>query len=1254
MAKEHRFKCKDCDRDVVVSDRVFRLMRERGESLPERCDVHRPSHRQQVREIKAPYFEMEWIPESEFSVFDYYESLHTPHGDRHRREVEVSPDNTGMRIRITDEYIKQLYRLLKQNQVVVLASPTGTGKSVYVLYRLLEAPDEETKTFTDWLIRQGQVVQTQPLTEAVQRTPMTISQRLLGESRVGALCALGLRHRGKELGIDYDPHNLGIIVTDGSLRNWIREGHLGQYSLIMIDEAHKRSVNIDSLLALLRHKLPLYPHLKVIISSATIAVEEFRVSFETEGIRVGVLDLSETLGEEINYVVHFWDGIVDGPCNCWLCTSIGRKFSWQQESEPPDEKRLPVAVSDLVVDILRETDSGGILVFLPGQAVIEDVARLIEEKKHDMDPTGENIPVIPVYRRLGEEEVTRCFNQMGKKRRVLVTTDIAETGHTFGDITYVVDSGLIKESQWDRTTESSSLPIVPHSQAGCKQRWGRTGRIRKGYVYCLYTSEDWEGRAKQTKAEVFRSNLEDYLLTLRASGVVGEVPFVGEVDDQESLQAEVQRADSALKRAGFVDDRGRVTERGIELFRVPLSAFDKALLDVADEANCLVEMATALVMMRTEEGEPRTGAALYNRTNGLLLWDARWAAVTKAAVQAIHQGLKAGCDDDLEFVLKLVACYQQAKKRSLGEEWAERHFVNYKTLQSALSQRDELIDIYRARVFEGEVRELDLGMMDRTRAVLLSLLLPDRLVKMSPQDGVYAYQMVGSGELGVLSPHSVGHWSHDDQAILLMATKGTVLLAGRYTNAPIACFLVRTEMRPINRKELLADQAFPVGSQVTVAQQGEDLILTGTTRAPSPVQMRYGSELTFGDFAEDSARRKREGSVQFPASLLAQFSEQVKTIEAMWHSNGEELDVSGRNVSLIGWQREGGRLRALIAPETRLAAMGDVTGKRPGETLLVTIESVARDPYGTRGWVVAKTKNGFEIPLEMGDLCLDDRGFGLERLVGQRLNLRVIELVRFIPKLSNFSVIVQDLEKIIDEVSEQGTVEMDGYVEDVDSSRSDVYVSVPRDVGVVHVFQLWLNPKAPIRWRGIPEGDLSYLAIGEKVTIELELADNPLPRVRHLHPRKHELDSLPNGKGWRYDDESGRLFFPCKLREGDIARWTAEAKIKDMVIRASWRAVLAAKVIGRDIYQSLKVGDIVVGTVVEYMRTRAGQIAGVRVKIARGNADVLGFVPASRLAEEVPDEGQEMSLVVIQEGVSPLNEPNRPGLVLADVSGHEH
>jgi len=1245
---------KDCQREIVIPKPVYELMLQRGESLPERCEHCRKKHLEGIAEIKAPYFQVELESEDNLTTFDYYESAYTSHGDRQRRPGKVEPIPHEMKIRITDQHMEQLYNLLEKNQIIVLASPTGTGKSIYTLYRLVDKPEDYSGDFVDRLVHQGQIIQTQPLSEAVNRIPKAID-KLLGEPEVGAMQTLGLRHRGNE---KYDRHNLGVVVTDGSLRNWVREGHLGQYSLIMIDEAHKRTLNIDTLLLFLKYQLSLYPHLKVIISSATINIDEFKEAFGQEGISVGVFDLSESLKEDANYHVHYWENKVERGCDCWLCRDAEkRKRFWDRREEPPQQSELPDAVADFVIEILKETKKGSILAFLPGEAVIEKTKKLIDLKKRGIDPK-EEIPVITIYSRLGEDEVTKRFDLKGKERRVLLTTDIAETSHTLEDLVYVIDSGYIKESRWDPQTETSSLPVDRHSQAGCRQRYGRVGRNQRGYVYCLYTLEQFENEQlfrRQTAPELLRSPLDDVLLNLKAAGVTGDPSrLIGKWDKEGALQTEISRSSRILMEQGFTDEKGNVTESALEIFNIPKSASDIALMNLADEHNCLTEMITSLSLMRTDEGAVRTGAGLYDPLNGLFTWDPRWTARTKLDVWKIHKALLTGCTDDLDLVIKIAVCFLKAERKGKGKEWALRHFVNYDLIRNCLLERMEkgqkippereaLLDKYRIKARKEEVRgEIDLDLLDRVRAVLAAA-LPSKTIKLTEKAGLLTYRCKteGAERSGSVSEYCAGDWADEDEAILLAAAKATVISNGHPERIPVGSFLVRLPGTDdaAGIRNLFLDQRFPVGSRVSVKQKNGKYFISDIIQAPPSVRIDYrirnDFEMLLNDFLRSSYLPKGETIRFFDEFIDEDLKRLIGEAEAVWVDERKSGEAK-----IVEWKRMDGIPKAIIAPVDDLTLLSKIRKEmKSGDNLTVKVEKVARDPGDKRGWILAKTREGLEVPIEMGDMSLSHLGYGLEHFEGEwlELSIREFEGVMRRPRLGNIDKVIQDLEEIRKEIAQAGEMVLEGYVEDIDQDEGKVIVVVFRNSGVVHFFEVSKRHVMPGS-----EQDVTYLRIGEKVIVALSMRNRDRGEWRFSTQGlpDYQIKSIPRSQGLKYDKEEERLVAYC-VKEAELENWEAPAELKDIIVKNSWRYIFNVTIVVRDAYQILKEGDHVFGTVVEIPRdTETGRIHGLRVRIESGGFELAGFVPFSQLKKTwdddkerwvIPEIDQIIELYVIRE-----------------------
>lgn len=1210
VSVEIKFRCKDCKNEVIIPKKVFDLMKERGESLPERCDICRKEHKVKTSEIKHPYFQVD--PDNpSVSSFNFFESAFTSHGNRDHRREEKKQDLSQWG-RITREHILELYQKLEQHQVVIVASPTGTGKSTYIPYRLIEPFENYQGDFTNKLIRRGQLIQTQPLSSAVERIPDTIAKKLLGEVGAKSMMSFGLRHRGKE---EYDPKNICVIVTDGSLRNWIRDGHLGQYSLLMIDEAHKRTLNIDSLLSLLKKKLLENPQVRLIISSATINIAEFKEAFEEEGILVDVLDLSESLGKEKNYHVHYWKDVEVANCDCWLCRNQDERANfWGNKLDPPVENRLPGAVTDFVLQILRKTRRGSILVFLPGEATIRGSEKLIVERKGEIDPKNE-IAVIPIYRRLGEKEVNKRFEQIAK-RRVLLCTDIAETSHTLEDIVFVIDSGYIKQTQWDPETEVSSLPTIRHSQAGCKQRWGRTGRVQRGYVFCLYTEDQFNFEFEpQTLPEVLRNPLDDFILTLKAAGIRGETPLISKPEKEEKLKFEIERSLKSIKKSGFIDDNGNVTEEGLEIFHTPVSSQNIALINPADEQNCLLEMMTMLFLASTPEGEVRTGQGLYHPLNGLFVWDSSWDAKTKMEVYRIQRSFQACCEDDLDLVIKLALCFQKTSNRGKERIWGLRNFINYQVLKETLSERDNILNnTYRVRVTEisqeGAIREINIEFLSKLRSLLANI-LNDKIADLN-LDNPYTFKL--EDKVGLVSKYCSGNWALGQKNIIATISKDEGILNGQKKPLPIASFLVKIprQNEAFSKRNLFLDQIFPVGSRVRVNEANGRYFIS-YSGAPKVIEVEYNKVIEFEMFLEDYLRTHEyiaNKRVSFDDSLRQDFTDISVQPEAIWSGEGKS-----REAKIVEWQIIDGVPKAIISPLNEQYLRNKLRiEKRVGDTLEVRIEKVYRDPNGRKGWVLSKTRDELEVPIEISELSFSDFGYGLEQLEGEWLGLTIKDFDLFNrPKLTNLNRVLEDFKKLKKEIEEgDGKIKLFGCIEDIDRDRKTAFITVTSDKGVVHTFE--------VGRAGLPTNNIDILRIGTKVAVTIFLGRGK-PRFKNHELSPTEISTLP--KKLKYDSKEFKIWYPCYLEMDDLKGWSASNELTEPMIKESWRYPLLAK------FSILQEGDIVEGEVIEITRQKeSNRISGATVKIVIEGVELTGFVPRSKL-KEMPQIGQKIELTVI-------------------------
>ena len=359
---------------------------------------------------------------------------------------------------------------LKENQVIVVQSPTGSGKTTQIPVILHEAGFSQN----------GIIAVTQPRRIAALSVSEFISKQL--GTKYPGLVGYKMRFEDKT-----DATTRIKIMTDGILLQEMKlDPLLSKYSVIMVDEAHERSLNIDFVLGLLKRILKERKDFKVIVSSATMNAEAFSEYFENCPI-VNI--------ETITYPVTI---VYDPP-------KISATTITEQGSECLIEK-----ICSTVERVLNNGEDGGILIFLPGEKIIKDCLFKLDHSKF-----ARKIYTLPLYGRLAKEEQERVFDPapFGKKK-VIISTNIAETSVTISDITTVIDSGLSKLNYYNPRTFTSSLVETAISKASSNQRKGRAGRTQAGTCYRLYSRKDFDTRPLYTTEEIFRTDLSEVVLQM--------------------------------------------------------------------------------------------------------------------------------------------------------------------------------------------------------------------------------------------------------------------------------------------------------------------------------------------------------------------------------------------------------------------------------------------------------------------------------------------------------------------------------------------------------------------------------------------------------------------------------------------------------------------------------------------------------------------------------------------------------------------
>jgi ATP-dependent helicase HrpA len=426
----------------------------------------------------------------------------------------------------------EIAELLSKHQVIVVAGETGSGKTTQIPKICLQAGRGV----------RGLIGHTQPRRIAAR----TVANRIAEELKVKMGEAVGYQVRFSD---QSSPNSLIKLMTDGILLAEIqRDRFLSAYDTLIIDEAHERSLNIDFLLGYLKNLLPQRPDLKIIITSATIDVAKFSKHFN------------------------------DAP----VVEVSGRSFPVEVIYNHPDdvETDRDQMIVDCLQDIHSNQKAGDVLIFLSGEREIREVNLAI--KRAQLPHTE----VVPLYARLSLAEQSKIFSPH-RGRRIVLSTNVAETSLTVPGIRYVIDTGRARVSRYSFRTKVQRLPIEAISQASANQRAGRCGRVADGVCYRLYSEEDFQGRPAFTDPEIIRTNLAAVILQMLhlRIGDIRNFPFVDPPD-----QRMISDGFKLLEELQAVNEDDRLSHLGKRLVNIPLDPrFGRMLLESANN-GCLAEV----------------------------------------------------------------------------------------------------------------------------------------------------------------------------------------------------------------------------------------------------------------------------------------------------------------------------------------------------------------------------------------------------------------------------------------------------------------------------------------------------------------------------------------------------------------------------------------------------------------------------------------------------------------------------------------
>ena len=453
-----------------------------------------------------------------------------------------------------------LMAAIRDHQVVIVAGETGSGKSTQLPKLCLDLGRGVA----------GLVGHTQPRRMAAR----TIAERVAEElgTELGATVGYTVRFTDT-----VGEQTLVKVMTDGILLAEIqRDRMLRRYDTLIIDEAHERSLNIDFLLGYLAQLLPKRPDLKLIVTSATIDTQRFSEHFaQPDGRPAPIIEVSgRTFPVEVRY----------------------RPFG-ARDDDPDDDRDQVQAIVDAVDELAHESD-GDVLVFLSGEREIHDTADALRRHFTESARTarGAAADVLPLYARLSAVEQHRIW-QPHRGRRVVLSTNVAETSLTVPGVRYVVDAGAARMSRYSHRLKVQRLPIEAVSQASANQRAGRCGRVAPGICIRLYDEAGFGDRPEFTEPEILRTNLASVILQMTALGLgdVGAFPFLDPPDprsvrDGYGLLEELGAIEPSAPTCTQRDGRRRLTPLGKRLARLPIDPRLGRMVLEAERHGCVREL----------------------------------------------------------------------------------------------------------------------------------------------------------------------------------------------------------------------------------------------------------------------------------------------------------------------------------------------------------------------------------------------------------------------------------------------------------------------------------------------------------------------------------------------------------------------------------------------------------------------------------------------------------------------------------------
>jgi pre-mRNA-splicing factor ATP-dependent RNA helicase DHX16 len=513
---------------------------------------------------------------------------------------------------------------IEQYPVLVVVGGTGSGKTTQLPQYLFEAG------YTSFGLPDGpkrMIGCTQPRRVAA----MSVAARVAEEMGVKLGHEVGYSIRFED---NTNESTVLKYMTDGMLlREFLTDPTLSNYSVMIIDEAHERTLHTDILFGLVKDLVNARDDFRVIVSSATIDAEKFSNFFDNAPIY-------NVPGRRFPVSIHY--------------------------TKAPEANYLEACVTTALQIHLTE-DPGDILVFFPGQQEIEEAMELISQRTRGMGSRMSELIVLPIYSALPADMQVKIFQPtpLGS-RKLILATNIAETSLTIDGIVYVIDPGFCKQNSFNPKTGMESLQVVPISQASADQRAGRAGRVRPGKCFRLFTKWSFLNEMEpQNSPEIQRTNLSSVVLLLKSIGIDNLFDF--DFMDAPPTHS-LHKALAELYMLGALNDRGELTILGRKMSQLPTEPMMAKAIIAGDKYKCLAEMITIVAMLGV-------GNTVF------------FAPKDKEKhAEQVRKSFASQAGDHLT----LLRVYKDWEATQYSENWCREFFVQFRSMKRARDIRDQV------------------------------------------------------------------------------------------------------------------------------------------------------------------------------------------------------------------------------------------------------------------------------------------------------------------------------------------------------------------------------------------------------------------------------------------------------------------------------------------------------------------------------------------------------------------------------------